>query len=237
MRRTPLLLAVCGALMAMPAIPSSALAAGTATSRAPAHPTRSASQQQASSTFNCAQPDQDVPGASCDPSSQRGTEQVDHGRGNDCDPGYGGSNSKGSGADHGNDNRFPASSETEVTSCSSTASTGSGGGTGHGPGRSGGTTASGSAPAGAVLGASTGRGGGGEQGGVAGATGASGLTGVSGAPGALGGAVGAAVAGATGVALANTGFRNLLGGVPALLLLAVGFLLSRRRRAARGELA
>jgi len=156
--------------------------------------------------FNCAQPDQDVPGAACDPSSKRGTEQVDHGKGNDCDPGYGGSNPNGSGTDHGNDNRYPNSSEDEVAGCGSTQGT---------PPPVVIPPSPTPTPGGGVLGVSTGSGGGNEA-----ATG-----GVLGASGGVGGAV----AGATGVALANTGFKSVGLALLALLLVGIGFLLMRRR--------
>lgn len=248
MRRTPLLLAFFGAVVAILAISTSAAAAGKAVGQtksaqasqqaqaatSKSHPTHSASALHSSSAsthsnsghasssspstggaaaankFNCAQPDQDVPGASCDPSSNRGTEQTDHGKGNDCDPGYGGSNPKGTGPDHGNDNRYPNSSETEVPGCGSTA------------GQTPPPVVIPPPPAppvtGGVLGLSGGHGGGGEFGG-----------GVSGATG-MGG-VGGAVAGATGVALANTGLRSVGFALLALLLIILGFFLIRRRGA------
>src|SRR5690242_62627 len=119
MRRTPLLLAIFGALVAVLAVSSSALAAGKAvghtshasTAAKPAAKSSAHSQAYRGATTTPprttpAGAAQDTPSGN-DPSfkSSTGTETVDHGKGNDCDPGNGGSNPKGNGPDHGNDLR------------------------------------------------------------------------------------------------------------------------------------
>lgn len=243
MRRTPLFLALFGAVVAILALSTSAAAAGKAVGQtksthvsqtAPAttskaHPSNSASGKHSSSghssgsskssgstaagnKFSCPQPDQDVPGASCDPSAKSGHD-TDNGKGNDCDPGYGGSNPKGTGPDHGNDNRYPTSSESEVPGCGTVSPVQGGGGGGCTTQCSPCTTNCAPPPPCTTCGH-----GGSElpaTGGVLGATG-----------------FGGGVAGATGVALANTGLHTLGLALLALLLLALGFFLVRRRGAA-----
>ncbi|HEX6487827.1 MAG TPA: hypothetical protein VF137_02990 [Candidatus Dormibacteraeota bacterium] len=166
-----------------------------------------------SSTHTTSGPmDQDVPSGK-DPSWKSGssTETRDNGKGNDCDPGFGGSNNEtgNDGGHHG----VPNASETEATGCHTTS------GTQQQQQQQQQQQSQQASQVAAVT--TTGHGGG-----VEAATG-----GVLGASGGIGGGVGAA-----GVALANTGLRSIGYGALALLLIVLGGMLMWRRPRARSTL-
>src|SRR5438270_3454612 len=101
MRRAPLLLAILSSLGVMVVLSGNVFATGHATTKSSNSQSTQTSHSQSTKT-SPSQPhtgDRDVRGNAFDPSQKSGHDR-DNGKGNDCDPGFGGSVTE-----HGNDNR------------------------------------------------------------------------------------------------------------------------------------